>query len=288
MFTAVLVAQLLEQNALQPDTTIGTVLPDFPAGPAKDHVTVQQLVTMSSGIPDVFQSPAFLDTVGRARTLSDFWPLFAAKPLAFTPGSQWAYSNSNFLVLGAIVEKAFRESFPTLAERLVFRRAGMANTSYQQPTSLLPAIGYTRPRPGAGQSTGSSWSPAWAENAATPIVHVPMGGGWSTLDDLARFANALTQGRLVRPETVERIVIGILPAEYGGRDGLGFETRVANGVRVAGHRGAAPGVTNQVEFYPDLGYVTVVLGNTDSGGAWEIAKHVHAVIAGSSSLSQRP
>jgi CubicO group peptidase (beta-lactamase class C family) len=109
MFTAVLVAQLLERNMLQPDTTIGQVLPDFPAGPAKDHVTVQQLLTMSSGIADISQSPEFLDTVGRARTLSDFWPVFASKPLGFTPGSDWAYSNANFLVLGAIVERMLRK-----------------------------------------------------------------------------------------------------------------------------------------------------------------------------------
>jgi CubicO group peptidase (beta-lactamase class C family) len=287
MFTAVLVAQLLERNMLQPDTTIGQVLPDFPAGPAKDHVTVQQLLTMSSGIADIFQSPEFLDTVGRARTLSDFWPVFASKPLGFTPGSDWAYSNANFLVLGAIVEKAFGESFVTLAEQRIFHRAGMVNTSYQEPTSARPARGYTRFTQGPERSDGSPWSPAWNENAVTPLVHVPMGGGWSALDDLARFANALMQGRLVRRETVDRITTGIVPADYGGRDGYGFETRVVNGVRVAGHRGGAPGVANQVEFYPDLGYVTVVLGNTDGGGAWEIAKHVQSVIAGSSSLSRR-
>jgi D-alanyl-D-alanine carboxypeptidase len=151
---------------------------------------------------------------------------------------------------------------------------------------VSPARGYTRLPSGPGQSR-SRWSPAWDENTVAPVVHVPMGGGWSTLDDLARFATAVMEGRLVRREMVHRIITGIVPADYGGRDGYGFETRVVNGIRVAGHRGGAPGVTNQVEFYPDLGYVTVVLGNTDGGGAWEITKHVQTVIANSSSLSQR-
>jgi hypothetical protein len=55
---------------------------------------------MSSGIADIFQSPEFLDTVGRARTLSDFWPVFASKPLGFTPGSDWGLQQRELPRLG--------------------------------------------------------------------------------------------------------------------------------------------------------------------------------------------
>jgi CubicO group peptidase (beta-lactamase class C family) len=65
MFTAVLVAQLLEQNRLSVDATIGSVLPNFPVGPAKGQVTAQHLLTMSSGIPDVFRSAEFRRTAIR-------------------------------------------------------------------------------------------------------------------------------------------------------------------------------------------------------------------------------
>ena len=75
---------------------------------------------------------------------------------------------------------------------------------------------------------------------------------------------------------------GYVTAEYGGRHGYGLETRVVNGVRILGHQGGAPGVSNQVDFYRDLGYVLVVLGNSDAGGTQEIAKGVRAAIAGSS------
>jgi hypothetical protein len=68
-------------------------------------------------------------------------------------------------------------------------------------------------------------------------------------------------------------------ADYGGRDGYGFETRLVNGVRTAGHRASLAGSTNQLEFYPDLGYVLVVLGNTDSDGTQTIATHVRDLIA---------
>ena len=100
MFTAVLAARLIEQNRISVDATIGTLLDDFPAGQAKSQVTVHHLLTMSSGIPDVWRLPAFWTTLPGALTLSDFWPVFATAPLEFTPGTRWEYSNSNYLIPG--------------------------------------------------------------------------------------------------------------------------------------------------------------------------------------------
>jgi hypothetical protein len=78
-----------------------------------------------------------------------------------------------------------------------------------------------------------------------------------------------------------RVLTGYIKADYGGRDGYGFEIRVINGVTMAGHRGSLAGSSNQVEFYPDLEYVLVVLGNTDSGTD-AIAAHVRALLTSSS------
>jgi hypothetical protein len=81
---------------------------------------------------------------------------------------------------------------------------------------------------------------------------------------------------LAAPQTV-RTLTGYIDGDYGGRDGYGFETRLVNGVKIAGHRGALAGSSNQVEFYPDLGYVLVILGNTDSGTE-AIAAHARALL----------
>jgi CubicO group peptidase (beta-lactamase class C family) len=101
-----------------------------------------------------------------------------------------------------------------------------------------------------------------------------MGGGFSTVDDLARFAEALMENRILTRGMTGRMLTGSIDADYGGRDGLGFETRMANGVRSAGHRGSLAGSSTHVEFYPDLGYVLIVLGNTDSSGTQDIASHL--------------
>jgi D-alanyl-D-alanine carboxypeptidase len=107
-----------------------------------------------------------------------------------------------------------------------------------------------------------------------------MGGGYSTADDLARFADALVGNRILNPEMTARVLTGYIEADYGGRDGLGFETRLVNGLKIAGHRGSLAGSSNQVEFYPDLGYVLVVLGNTD-GGTEAITVYVRSLLTSS-------
>lgn len=107
-----------------------------------------------------------------------------------------------------------------------------------------------------------------------------MGGGYSTVDDLASYADALMSNRLLGKEMTDRVLSGYVDAEYGGRDGYGFETRLINGVKMAGHRGALAGSSNEVEFYPDLGYILVVLGNTDSGTE-DIAMHVRGLLTSS-------
>ena len=112
------------------------------------------------------------------------------------------------------------------------------------------------------------------------MMCTPMGGGYGTADDLALFADALLGNRILNPEMTALVLTGYIEADYGGRDGLGFETRLVNGVKIAGHRGSLAGSSNQVEFYPDLGYVLVVLGNTN-GGTEAISAHVRALLSSS-------
>jgi CubicO group peptidase (beta-lactamase class C family) len=107
-----------------------------------------------------------------------------------------------------------------------------------------------------------------------------MGGGYATADDLARFADAFMGNRILNREMTALMLTGYIDADYGGRDGYGFETRLVNGMKIAGHRGSLPGSSNQVEFYPEVGYVLIILGNTDSGTE-AIAAHVRSLLTSS-------
>ena len=288
LFTAVIVAKRVERKQLSFESTLGSLLPEYPSADARDHVTVGHLLTMSSGIHDLFREPAFWSAIPNIKAPSDFWDYFATTPLEFRPGTSWSYSNSNFLLLGAIVERQTGRDFPSVAEDEIFRPLGLTNTRYEFDPSHPPALGYTRTPSAGGNADAARWQPAW--ETLTPgsdfMPGSPMGGGYSTVDDLARFADALIENRLLTSEMTTLVLTGRIDADYGGRDGYGFETRVTNGVRMAGHRGSLAGSSNQVEFYPDLGYVLVVLGNSDSGTA-EITAHVRRLLTSSPSATQQ-
>jgi CubicO group peptidase (beta-lactamase class C family) len=301
MFTAVVVAQLVDQGLISLDATIGSLLPTYPRGEASQKVTVYHLLTMSSGIPDLFRSPRFWADVASIRAFPDFWPHFAHAPLAFQPGTKGAYSNSNFLILGAVIERRLGRPFIEVVEERIFRATDMTSTGYRSSAFRNAAVGYTRRPEGSGAGTGGDsgqWHRAWADpfaasdpsaadDAADCLPCSPMGGGYSTARDLARFAGAVMDRRLLGPDMTRRALAGYVAAnEYPGKEGYGFETRLVGGVRIAGHRGGFRGIANRVEFYPDLGYVVVVLGNRDGDGAETIAAHVRTQIAASPTLSR--
>jgi hypothetical protein len=97
--------------------------------------------------------------------------------------------------------------------------------------------------------------------------------------------DAFAGGRIVNRLLAAKMLTGHVDADYGGRDGYGFETRLVGEVRIVGHRGSLAGSSNEVEFYPDLGYAVVVLGNTDEG-AQAIASHARALLTRTTTPTQ--
>ena len=145
MFTAVAIAQLVERGALSFKDPIAKVLPTYPDRASAQRITVSQLLTHSSGLPDYFQSPRYSDAQGTLVTPADYWPMFAGQPLRFEPGVKWEYSSSNYVVLGAIIEHVAQRPFREYIEDQVFRRAGMSATTYQEGVGPEPrAVGFAR------------------------------------------------------------------------------------------------------------------------------------------------
>src|SRR5688572_12859970 len=121
MFTAVIIAKLVERKQLSFDDTLGSLLPDYPSAEARERVTVRHLLTMSSGILDLFRVPEFWPHVATVKSSMEFWRHFATSPLQLSPGTRWSYSNSNFLLLGAIIERQTGRPFVSVVEAELFR-----------------------------------------------------------------------------------------------------------------------------------------------------------------------
>jgi len=277
MFTAVAIAKLIDEGRLSFTDTLSKLLPDYPNSAAASRITVEQLLAHTSGVPDYFMLPAYAERQGMLRELRDFWPVFANEPLRFAPGTSYEYSSSGYILLGSIIERVSGRPFREYVAEHVLGPAGMMSTSYEEGAAAAPlATPYTKAFGPGRQPDSDHW-----HEVPLPASRVAMssGGGTSTARDLAKFMNALIHYRLISKRVTDYLLANRVQTEDGGR-GLGFESNVWNGVRVIGHNGFARGVFNQVDAYPDLDAVVVVLSNTDTSGGGAVSYWLRLQLSG--------
>lgn len=275
MFTAVAIAQLVEEGKLSFEDPLSRLLPGYPNEDAARRITVANLLTHTAGLPEYFASPRYPELRDRLRAPIDYWPLFATDSLRFAPGSEWEYSNSNYVVLGAIIERVTGRPFREYIADRVFQPAGMTATSYEEGALAgRPgvAVGYTRQSP-----TGRDLANFHEVQVRPGQRAGPGGGGLSTAPDLLHFARALLEHRLLSATMTKQLFTPRVPTEDGQR-AFGFEWHEWNGVRWVGHNGFARGAFDQVDIYPDRKYTVVVLSNNDMSGAGAIAYRLRMLL----------
>src|SRR5205085_2821805 len=155
MFTAVAIAQLAEQGKLSFDDKVGKFLPDYPNKDVASKVTIHHLLTHTSGLGSYWNA-RFDARRAQIKAVADYLGLFADEPLLFEPGARFEYSNSGFIVLGAIIEKVSGESYYDYVRKHIYEPAGMKNTDAYQMTEATPnlAMGYTSMGPDAKPASG--------------------------------------------------------------------------------------------------------------------------------------
>jgi len=174
-------------------------------------------------------------------------------------GSQYSYSNAGYMVLGLIIERVTGEDYFDYVIKHIYERAGMVNTDTYETDHVVPncAVGYT--------TFGAE--PGMVKNNL--FMHVvkggPAGGGYSTVEDLLNFSNALLDHTLLTAEYTEIITTGKIDVGMNDRYAYGFRERFENGHRIVGHGGGFPGISSNLSMYIDLGYTVSVLSNSDRG-----------------------
>jgi CubicO group peptidase (beta-lactamase class C family) len=259
MFTAVSVMQLEQQGKLSLDDPLIKFLPDYPNKEVATKVTVRHLLTHTGGTGDFF-GPEFTVHRLELRTAADYVKLFGARPLRFEPGSKWEYSNYGFLLLGMIVERASGQPYYDYVRDQIYRPAGMVSTGSEPEGTHVANLstGYTA----MGAKDGAT-----RRNTDTlPYRGTSAGGGYSTVEDLLRFADALQQNKLLDARHVEMLTSG-KPGTPGNTYAFGFEDRRLAGVRCFGHGGGAPGMNGMLQICPGPGYTVAVLSNLDPPAA---------------------
>ena len=232
-FTRLAIEQLAAEGKLALTDTVDKYVPEFPAESAR-RITIAQLLEHRGGTGDFFGPKYAAYDHGRLRNLRDWLPLFADAPLEFEPGARQRYSNAGYLLLGLVIEKVSGRSYDDYVRERIFKPAGMNDTDAYPVDAAIAnrASGYTRED---GKLTDNRRQLPWRGSSA--------GGGYSTVDDLRRFAGALRAGTL-------------------GRAGGG-------GLAVAG---GFPGVNAVLEMAGD--YTLVVMANLDPPAASRVAQQV--------------
>ena len=260
MFTAVVVGQLVDEGRLSFSDPVSKFLAGKGWTKADlSKVRVEHLLSHTSGLGSYFNATYERTARQLLRKVDDYKPLVAEETLAFEPGTKWQYSNTGFLLAGAVIEAVTgRDYFDVVRERVYAKVAMPASDSYDIDL-VVPnlAIGYSRERTESGTR--------WRANTFEHVIRGgPAGGGYSTVRDLLAFAEAMRKGRLVSPATAERLWAA--KPELASPD-YGFGFAVGRGVlgRTVGHSGGFHGIASILDIGLDTGWTVVVLSNVDSG-----------------------
>jgi CubicO group peptidase (beta-lactamase class C family) len=270
MFTKIAIGQLAQRGKLRLDDTIDRWLPDYPRE-AASRITVAHLLEHRGGVADFFGEKYRTMDHTKLRSVSDWIPLFRDEPLHFAPGSQEEYSNGGYLLLGAIVEKVSGQDYYSYVREHLYKPAGMKDTdsySFDDHDSNR-ALGYTR--------HGDSDDSLRANTFSMPWRGSPAGGGYSTVEDLLRFTEALVGGKLLDDAWTS----WALGAPAPGNGGTDPRRSPAGGTKTAelrrehagmGIAGGAPGINAALELA--RGYEVIVLANLDPPAAEDVAQNI--------------
>jgi CubicO group peptidase (beta-lactamase class C family) len=283
MFTGVAIAQLAQEGRLSFDDTIAKHLPKYPKEIA-EQVTIHQILTHTEGFGSYFNKK-YIEKRLDLRMVDDYLDLFKDEPLLFTPGEKYQYSNSGYVVLGAIIEAVTRQSYYDYVKEKIFTVANMPDTGSYNPADDSPqlALGYTYRKPYSQESNTDQ--PRRSNTSELPVKGSPAGGGYSTCHDLFNFSQALLQNILLSPEMTQLILTPKVTVETKRGQtlsyGYGFQLldmgRKKDHVRF-GHAGSFAGVNARLSVYPWLGITTVVLANYDQPAAFVVANEAENII----------
>jgi CubicO group peptidase (beta-lactamase class C family) len=246
-FTAALVLLLQQDGKLRIEEPVAKYLPDVPK--SWEKVTLVDLLQHSSGIPEITRDKGIEAWSMSAHTPAEEMALVRDKPLDFEPGIQASYSNSNYLVLGLVIEKLSGEKYGDLLRERILGPLGMRSTGLDLDDAVIAksARGYRPGKEGFVPARSMSMTVPWAA-----------GSMYSTTGDLLLWERGLFGGRILNEASLKAMTT----AGKGGW-GLGVEVGRRDGVEVVRHGGGMQGFNAQLSYVPERKIGVVVLSNVE-------------------------
>jgi CubicO group peptidase (beta-lactamase class C family) len=265
-FTATAVMQLQEKGLLSVDDSTTKHLPDYPKETG-DKVTIHHLLTHTSGIPSYTNMSEFMEKKAIPVSLEDLMATFKDKPLEFEPGERWNYSNSGYIVLGAIIEAVSGQTYEDYIRENIFEPLNMTNSGYDHRDRIIinRAAGYTEDENGE------------LLNADFVHMSVPYAAGalYSTVGDMLLWDQALYTEKILKKSSLEKMFTPVKD-NYG----YGWMIRETYGRTHISHGGGINGFRTTFSRWVDDKACVVVLSNNDNAPVEAIAGGLAAIMFG--------
>jgi CubicO group peptidase (beta-lactamase class C family) len=256
-FTAACILLLMEEGRLRLDDPLARWLPSLPS--ATSAVTLRHLLTHTSGIID-YEDVIPASMAEQLRDADVLTILETQDRTYFAPGTSYRYSNSAYVLLALIVEKASGQTFTDFLAARVFQPLGMSNTvAHMEGRTVVSNRAY-----------GYSYEMGWWTRTDQSQTSATLGDGgiYSSIDDLARWDAALYDGRLLRPES---LAMAFTPATATDAPDVeyGFGWRITG--ETLWHSGESTGFRNVLVRYPKRHLTVIVLSNRNDPEPYRLA-----------------
>jgi len=280
VFTGVAIAQLAQANKLSFQDKISKYLSNISKEIA-EKMTIHHVLTHTEGFASYFNKK-YISNRLKIHTIDDYLELFIDEPLLFNPGEKYQYSNSGYVVLGAIIEAITGRTYYEYIKEEIFKKSSMRELKHFDPdfSDSKLAIGYTNRKL---HSQDVIEGPRRTNTDELPPIASPAGGGFSNCEDLYKFSQALLCNKLLNKKMTQLV---LTPKVLVGKKddttlhyGYGFQILdFGDGHFRYGHAGAFAGANARLDMYPWLGYTIVVLSNYDQPAAFKVANEFGRLI----------
>jgi len=253
-FTAVAILMLAEQGKLALSDEITVFLPDYPTHGHK--ITIEHLLTHTSGIKSYTDMPEWFPLWRKDLTVQELIDMFKNQPMDFAPGERWKYSNSGYILLGTIIEKASGKPYPQFVQEHIFKPLGMKHSGYDDSARIIPrrVHGYSK---GTDSYINAPYLSMTQPYAAGALI--------SSVDDLAIWDKSLYINKLLRPETLQRAFQPYRLADgQSTAYGYGWAITSYEGHTFVEHGGGINGFLGHALRIPQERIFVAILTNRDS------------------------
>lgn len=270
MFTALCIAKLAEQGKLKYDDRVTKYLSGFSDMTKADKITIHHMLSHTSGLGEYWAGQNN-EAMKKFTTINEHLSLVYQAGFQFDPGSEYGYCNSNYIVLGAIIEKVTGMDYYEFVDQTIYKPSGMSlsgSFTYGDKTKNL-AIPLSR-------SDKNEWIEAQHGTRGSAA-----GGGYSNAHDILLFSKALKNHVIVKAETFSNMIAdkttGLKDAEGYG---YGFILSKSGGQKAYGHGGTSKGVNFEFRYFPAEDITLVVFCNQDNGAYDDLKRNAIKLISG--------